>query len=75
MPSDHLLIARAAFRPEDLVGETFITASNKAAVLLDVIERHLERSGVNATLKHDKRVFECEDRRTFVVDPNARRVS
>ena len=31
MPSDHRLTERAAIRPEDFVGETFIMASNKAA--------------------------------------------
>ncbi|MFP3693679.1 LysR substrate-binding domain-containing protein, partial [Burkholderia sp. SIMBA_048] len=52
MPSDHRLAARTAIRPEDLVGETFIMASNKARVLHDVIERYLQRSGVEITPDH-----------------------
>ncbi|MFM0362669.1 LysR substrate-binding domain-containing protein [Paraburkholderia sediminicola] len=52
MPSDHRLTARTAIRPEDLVGETFIMASNKARVLHDVIERYLQQSGVDITPDH-----------------------
>ena len=52
MPSDHRLTARTAIRPEDLVGETFIMASNKARVLHDVIERYLQQSGVDITPEH-----------------------
>jgi LysR family hca operon transcriptional activator len=52
MPSDHRLTGRAAIRPEDFVGETFIMASNKAKVLHDVIERYLRESGVNITPEH-----------------------
>jgi LysR family transcriptional regulator, hca operon transcriptional activator len=52
MPSDHRLTAREAIRPEDLVGETFIMASNKARVLHDVIERYLSDSGVAITPSH-----------------------
>jgi LysR family hca operon transcriptional activator len=52
MPSDHRLTARTAIRPEDLVGETFIMASNKAKVLHDVIERYLQQSGVDITPDH-----------------------
>ncbi|WOD19085.1 LysR substrate-binding domain-containing protein [Paraburkholderia kirstenboschensis] len=42
----------AKIRPEDLVGETFIIASNKARVLHDVIERYLQQSGVDITPDH-----------------------
>jgi len=49
MPSDHRLIARAAIRPEDFVGEPFIMASNKARVVRGVIERYLQQSGVAIT--------------------------
>jgi len=52
MPSDHRLTARTAIRPDELVGETFIMASNKAKVLHDVIERYLQQSGVNITPAH-----------------------
>jgi LysR family hca operon transcriptional activator len=52
MPSDHRLTGRAAIRPEDFVGETFIMASNKAKVLHDVIERYLRESGVKITPEH-----------------------
>jgi LysR family transcriptional regulator, hca operon transcriptional activator len=52
MPSDHRLTVRKAIRPEDLVGETFIMASNKARVLHDVIERYLQQSGVEITPDH-----------------------
>jgi LysR family hca operon transcriptional activator len=47
MPSDHRLTARTAIRLDDLVGETFIMASNKARVLHDIIERYLQQSGVD----------------------------
>jgi LysR family hca operon transcriptional activator len=52
MPSDHRLTARTAIRPEDLVGETFIMASNKARVLHDVIERYLQQSGIDIAPEH-----------------------
>ena len=52
MPSDHRLTARTAIRPEDLVGETFVMASNKAKVLHDVIEQYLLESGVDITPEH-----------------------
>src|SRR6202051_563718 len=42
MPSDHRLTARTAVRPKDLMNETFIMATNKAAVLHEVIERYLQ---------------------------------
>jgi LysR family hca operon transcriptional activator len=47
MPSDHRLTARESVRPQDLAGETFIGASNKASVLRTVIEDYLKRSGVD----------------------------
>ncbi len=52
MPNDHRLTARAAIRPEDFVGETFVMASNKARVLHDVIARYLKQSGVDITPEH-----------------------
>ena len=52
MPSDHPLTERATIRPEDLVGQPFIMASNKARVLHDVIERYLQQSGIDITPEH-----------------------
>ncbi len=52
MPGDHRLTARTAIRPDDLVGETFIMASNKARVLHDVIERYLQQSGLDIRPEH-----------------------
>lgn len=52
MPSDHRLTTRTTIRPDELVGEAFIMASNKARVLHDVIERYLQQSGVDITPAH-----------------------
>lgn len=52
MPSDHRLAAQAAVRPEDLAGEAFIMASNKATVLHDVIEHYLRQSRIDVTPQH-----------------------
>lgn len=52
MPSDHPLTERAAIRPEDFAGETFIMASNKAKVLHEVIERYLRESGITIAAEH-----------------------
>ena len=52
MPSDHPLTERATIRPEDLVGQPFIMASNKARVMHDVIERYLQQSGIDITPEH-----------------------
>ncbi|MDR5753227.1 MULTISPECIES: LysR substrate-binding domain-containing protein [unclassified Caballeronia] len=52
MPSDHRLTERAAIRAQDLSGETFIMASNKAAVLHDVIERYLRENDVDIAREH-----------------------
>jgi LysR family transcriptional regulator, hca operon transcriptional activator len=52
MPSDHPLTERTAVRPEDFLGETFVMASNKARVLRAVIDRYLERSGIQVTPEH-----------------------
>src|SRR5690349_13115985 len=49
LPSDHPLAARQAIRPGDLVGETFVTVSNTAPVLRQVIDGYLKRSGINIT--------------------------
>lgn len=52
MPGDHRLAARKSIRPQDLVGEIFISASNKAAVLRAVTERYLKRAGVELEPDH-----------------------
>lgn len=52
MPSDHRLTAQKVIRPEELMGETFIMASNKARVLHDVIDRYLKQSGIDITPQH-----------------------
>ena len=52
MPSDHRLTARAAIRPQDLVGEIFIGGSNKASVLRAVTEDYLRRAGLDIKLDH-----------------------
>ncbi len=52
MPSDHRLTARESIRPQEIVGEIFIGASNKATVLRAVIEDYLKRSGVELTPDH-----------------------
>ncbi|WP_345815875.1 LysR substrate-binding domain-containing protein [Paraburkholderia sp. PREW-6R] len=52
MPSDHPLTERASIRPEDLAGETFVMASNKARVLHEVIDRYLHDNGVTVAPAH-----------------------
>jgi LysR family transcriptional regulator, hca operon transcriptional activator len=52
MPSDHRLAARETVRPQDLRGEIFIGGSNKAAVLRDVTDNYLRRSGVDIKPDH-----------------------
>jgi LysR family transcriptional regulator, hca operon transcriptional activator len=52
MPSDHRLTARSSVSPQALVGEVFIAGSNKAAVLQNVTEDYLRRSGVGITVDH-----------------------
>jgi LysR family hca operon transcriptional activator len=52
MPSDHRLTGRAAIRAQDLIGEPFILASNKAKVLHDVIEQYLLINHVDIAAEH-----------------------
>jgi LysR family transcriptional regulator, hca operon transcriptional activator len=52
MPSDHRLTARESISPQDFVGETLITGSNKATVLRAVTESYLKRSGGDITPAH-----------------------
>jgi len=49
MPSDHALAAKSAIAPQDLVGEPFIAMAEKARVLRGVIDRYLQRAGVQVT--------------------------
>jgi LysR family transcriptional regulator, hca operon transcriptional activator len=52
LPSDHRLAERATIRPEDFAGEPFIMASNKAAVLHEVIKRYLQEKAIDVTPEH-----------------------
>jgi LysR family hca operon transcriptional activator len=52
MPSDHRLAARKSIRPQEIAGEIFIGASNKATVLRAVTENYLKRSGVDIKPDH-----------------------
>jgi LysR family hca operon transcriptional activator len=47
MPSDHRLTAAASVHPRELIGETFICGSNKAAVLRDVTQAYLRSCGID----------------------------
>lgn len=47
MPSDHKLVAKKLIRPDDLLGEPYVMASNKAAVLHDVIIKYFDAHGLN----------------------------
>jgi LysR family transcriptional regulator, hca operon transcriptional activator len=52
MPSDHRLAARETIRPRDLLGEIFISGSNKATVLRAATETYLRRSGLDIKPDH-----------------------
>jgi LysR family hca operon transcriptional activator len=52
MPSDHRLTARTTIHPAELADGPFIMATNRAAVLHDVIERYLLRNEVNIAPEH-----------------------
>src|ERR1700726_102577 len=53
LPSDHRLAALKAIRPQDLVGETFVTVSHTAPVLRGIIDNYLKRSGIKITPAHE----------------------
>ncbi|WP_322056447.1 LysR family transcriptional regulator [Paraburkholderia sp. J63] len=53
MPSDHRLAAKAAIRPQDIAGEPFVMASNKARVLHEVIVGYLRAHRVEVSTEHD----------------------
>ncbi|MFM0204037.1 LysR substrate-binding domain-containing protein [Paraburkholderia fungorum] len=52
MPSDHPLTERASIRPEDFAGEPFIMATNKAAVLHQVILGYLQENALDVAPEH-----------------------
>ena len=52
MPSDHELAARGTIRPEDFAGAPFVMATNKAAMLNEVVERYLQENAINVTPAH-----------------------
>ncbi|CAN5817195.1 LysR substrate-binding domain-containing protein [soil metagenome] len=49
MPSDHSLAAQQTVRPEQLVGEPFVSMGSKASVLRTVIDSYPKREGVVLT--------------------------
>jgi len=53
LPGNHRLAALKAIRPQDLVGETFVTVSDTAPVLRRVIDNYLKRSGIKITPAHE----------------------
>jgi LysR family hca operon transcriptional activator len=52
LPSDHRLASRDAIALKDIAGETFIGMSNTAPTLRAIIDRYLERSGLNVQQAH-----------------------
>jgi len=52
LPRDHRLAALKAINPGDLEGEAFVTVSDTAPVLREVIDNYLKRSGINITPAH-----------------------
>jgi len=53
LPARHRLAAFQEISPQDLAGETFITAAKTGPVLRRVIDDYLKRSGVNITATHE----------------------
>jgi LysR family hca operon transcriptional activator len=52
MPSDHPLAMRESIPPQELAKGPFIVASNKAAVLREVIETYLKKSRLEIVPAH-----------------------
>ncbi|MEX3965875.1 LysR family transcriptional regulator [Paraburkholderia sp. EG286B] len=52
MPADHPLAVKAAISPQDIAGEPFVMASNKARVLHEVIVGYLQAQGVKVATEH-----------------------
>jgi PAS domain S-box-containing protein len=53
LPKHHRLAAFQEIDPQDLIGETFITAANSGPVLRRTIDDYLKRSGVNIRATHE----------------------
>jgi LysR family hca operon transcriptional activator len=53
LPSNHVLAARSAISPGDLVGETFVGVSRTAPAVRAVIDNYLKRSGINLKPAHE----------------------
>jgi len=54
LPSDHRLTALDAISPQDIVGETFLSASSATThALRGVIDDYLRRCGINITVNHE----------------------
>ena len=53
LPSNHPLASLKTISPTDLVREPFVSVSDTAPVLRDVIDSYLKRSGINITPAHD----------------------
>jgi LysR family hca operon transcriptional activator len=53
LPSNHRLAGLKTIRPQDLVGETFVTVSRTAPVLRGVIDNYLKQSGIKITPAHE----------------------
>ncbi len=53
LPSNHRLAALKAIRPQDLIGETFVTVSRTAPVLRGVIDNYLKLCGIKITPAHE----------------------
>ena len=53
LPNDHRLAALKAISPRDLAGETFVSVSDTAPVLREVIDDYLKRSGISIKPAHE----------------------
>jgi len=53
LPSDHPLASQDAVRPEDLIGEVFISVSGTAPALRKVIDDYLAETGLKITASHE----------------------
>lgn len=53
LPGKHRLAALKAIRPQDLMGEPFVTVSGTAPVLRDVIDNYLKRCGISIAPAHE----------------------
>ena len=53
LPSDHRLAALNSISPRDLVGQIFVTVSDTAPVLREIIDNYLKRSGTRISPAHE----------------------